>query len=215
MMTVFRISKLTRLFACLIMLLLLSGCVPTKVVNSWHTDQTAFVPNKVAVIAVLPDALIRQAVEADVAKVLTKKGTNAVASSKIPGMAGGIRGHIDSDKASEMLRKDGVDGVIVMFYTGGGRSDSYVRDDYYAEYIGTGYGYGWAVPYSVDVYTIKRGENIDQFTEIAYIESSYHDLRKEYAVWRIITETKDVEHADTALAVAGKIANQMSKYGLN
>ena len=210
-----RKSKSLCLLTCLGMLVLLSACVPTKVVNSWHTDQTAFVPNKVAVIAVLPDALMRQAVEVDVAEILTKKGTNAVASSKIKGMSGGIRGQIDADKASAMLFDEGVDGVVVMFYTGGGRSESYVRDDYYAEYVGTGIGYGWAAPYFVDVYEVTRGENIDQFTTITYIESSYHDLRKEYAIWRIITETKDVEHTDTAAAVAGKIASQMSKYGLN
>ena len=214
-MIVDRKSISIRLVACLAMLLALSACVPTKVVNSWHTDQTAFVPNKVAVVAVLPDALIRQAVEVDVAAVLAKKGTNAIASSKIPGMAGGIRGQIDAEKASAMLLEEGVDGVVVMFYTGGGRSETYVRDDYYAEYVGTGVGYGWASPYFVDVYEITRGDDINQFTTIAYVESSYHDLRKNYAIWRIITETKDTEHADTAEAVAGKIASQMSRYGLN
>lgn len=211
----FRQFMTLRVASAFVLLTLLSACVPTRVVNSWHTDQTAFVPNKVAVIAVLPDALIRQAVEVDIAAVLSKKGTNAIASSKIPGMAGGIRGQIDPEKAEVLLREAEVDGVVVMFYTGGGRSEDYVRDDYYADYVGTGMGYGWASPYFVDVYEIRRGEDIDQFTTITFVESSYHDLRKGYAVWRIITETKDVEHTDTAEAVADKIASQMSKYGLN
>lgn len=204
-----------RIAMVMAMAIFLVACAQTKLVNSWHTDQTAFVPNKVAVISVLPDALMRQAVEVDVAAVLTKKGTNAIASSKIPGMAGGIRGQIDPEKASKMLLDAGVDGVVVMFYTGGGRSETYVRDDYYAEYVGGGIGYGWASPYFVDVYEITRGDDINQFTTVAYVESSYHDLRKNYAIWRIITETNDTEHADTAEAVAGKIASQMSRYGLN
>lgn len=139
----------------------------------------------------------------------------AVASSELPGMAGGIRGHIDTDKATQTLTADGVDGVIVLFYTGGGRSEEYVRDDYYSEYVGTGYGYGWAAPYSVDVYQVYRAEDIHDFTVMTFIESSYHDLENKQAVWRIVTETKDVEHTDTAAAVADKIAHQMSAAGLN
>ena len=215
-MTSNQILNSLRVLAILALLFLLSACVPTKLVNSWHTDQPVTnQPDKVAVIAVLPDALMRQAVEVDVAEILRKKGTNAVASSKLPGMAGGIRGQIDRDKAAETLVNDGVDGVIVMFYTGGGRSEDYVHDDYYAEYVGTGMGYGWASPYFVDVYEVTRGEDIHDFTIITYVESSYHDLENEQAVWRIITETKDIEHTDTAAAVAGKIAHEMSSSGLN
>lgn len=216
MMTAFRKTDSLRVVACLAMLLLLSACVPTKLVNSWKTSEpVTHKPEKVAVIAVLPDALMRQAVEVDIAEILRKKGTKAVASSKLPGMAGGIRGHIDTDKATQTLLADGVDGVVVIFYTGGGRSEDYVRDDYYARYVGTGVGYGWGAPYTVSVYSIHRGEDIHDFTLITYVESSYHDLETQQAVWRIITETKDVEHTDTAAAVAGKIAHQMSSAGLN
>ena len=214
-MTDYRHSNSLRLITCLIMLLLLSACVPTKLVNSWQTDQSVRKPEKVAVIAVLPDALMRQAVEVDIAEILRKKGTNAVAGSKVPGMAGGIRGEIDPEKATGMLLEEGIDGVVVLFYTGGGRSEEYVRDDYYADYVGTGMGYGWASPYFVDVYEIHRVEDIKQFTLITFVESSYHDLVNERAVWRIITETDDVEHTDTVKAIAGKIAHQMSATGLN
>ncbi len=34
-------------------------------------------------------------------------------------------------------------------------------------------------------------------------------------VWRIVTETKDVEHADAASDIAGKMASQMRSAGLN
>ncbi|HKJ16834.1 MAG TPA: hypothetical protein VJ984_05770 [Xanthomonadales bacterium] len=215
-MTDFRISKLLQSTILIGLALVLSACAPTKLVNSWQTDEPVTrKPEKVAVVAVLPDALMRQAVEVDIAKILKKKGTPAVASSTLPGMSGGIRGRIDTEKATEILTNDGVDAVVVMFYTGGGRANEYIRDDYYAEYVGTGMGYGWAAPYSVDVYTVRRGEDIDDFTITAYVESSYHDLVNQQAVWRIITETKDIEHTDTAEAVAKKIAHEMSSAGLN
>ena len=48
--------------------LMLSGCAQTSVVDSWRTDQPVTnKPDKVAVIAVLPDALVRESVEGDVA----------------------------------------------------------------------------------------------------------------------------------------------------
>ena len=214
-MTAVRISTPVRLFTVMAMATLFAACAPTNVVNEWHMEGTAYVPRKVAVISVLPDALIRQAVETDVAAVLRKRGMDAIASSKIKGMAGGIRGQIDPERAEVLLSEAGVDGVVVMFYTGGGRGEDLIKNNYYASYIGTGLGYSWASPHFVSVYEIRRGDEIAAFKTSAYVESSYHDLRNGNAVWRIITQTKDTEHADTAESVARHIASQMSKFGLN
>ncbi|MDX1554832.1 MAG: hypothetical protein R3212_02275, partial [Xanthomonadales bacterium] len=131
-----------------------------------------------------------------------------------PGMSGGIRGQIDTDKAVEILQADGVDAVIVSFYMGGGREDTYVQDQYYAEYEGTGYGYGWAAPYAVDVYSVHRAEDIKDFTITTYVETSYHDLDTGQTVWRMVTQTKDIEHTDAAVDIAGKIAHEMVMAGL-
>ena len=116
---------------------------------------------------------------------------------------------------SVFITEAGIDGVVVMFYTGGGRSEDLIKNNYYASYIGTGLGYSWAAPHFVSVYEIRRGDEIAAFKTSAYVESSYHDLRNGNAVWRIITQTKDTEHTDTAEAVARHIASQMSKFGLN
>ena len=172
-------------------------------------------PDKVAVIAVLPEALMRKAVEIDVAKVLLAKGTPAVAASNIPGMSGGIRGEIDADVATEMLRSQGVDGVVVMFYSGGGDSEGYVRSDYWAQHVGSGMSYGWGRPYFTNVYTIRQGPGWADYRMSALVESSFYDLETEEPVWRIVTETKDTEHADTADDVARQIASEMRSAGLN
>jgi len=214
--------KLSRVGLPAVLLLagaLLAGCIQTKLVDQWQIDEpVTHKPEKVAVIAVLPDALMREAVEVDVARIMADKGTPAVPSSRVPGMSGGIRGEIDAEVATGLLREADVDGVVVMFYAGGQNSEGYVRSDYWAEYVGSGVGYGgysWGQPYFVDVYTVRQGPGWADYQRSAYVESSYYDLETKLPVWRIVTETKDVEHADAASDIAGKMASQMRSAGLN
>lgn len=198
---------------------LLSGCTQTRLVDSWQIEEKIDrKPEKVAVIAVLPESLLRESVEVDVAKILANKGTPAVPSSRISGMGGGIRGEIDAEVATGLLRQAGVDGVIVMFYAGGERSGEYERSNYWAEYLGTGVGYAgysWGTPYFVDVYTVHQGADIVSFEQTVFVESSYFDMESKRPVWRIVTKTKDVEHTDAARDIAGKIASEMRSAGLN
>lgn len=197
----------------------LAACAQTSVVDSWKTDKPVNnKPGKVAVIVVLPDALTRKAVEIDVARVLRKKGTPALPASNIPGLSGGIRGEIDPDVAIELLKSQDVDGIVVMFYSGGGKSETYVRSDYWAEYLGSGTAYSWGRPYFTgftDVYTIRQGPGWADYKMSAFVESSYYDIETREPIWRIVTETKDTEYADTAMDVAKKIASQMRSAGLN
>ncbi len=199
--------------------LLLAACAQTSVVDNWKTDKPVNnKPDKVAVIVVLPDGLIRKAVEIDIAKILLEKGTPAVPASNIPGLSGGIRGEIDPDVAVELFKSADVDGIVVLFYSGGGKSEGYVRSDYWAEYLGSGMGYSWGRPYFTgftDVYTIRQGPGWADYKTSAFVESSYYDIETEEPVWRIVTETKDTEYADTAADIAKKIASQMKSAGLN
>lgn len=194
----------------------------TKKVDDWRNPDIpkytkATKPEKVAVITVLPDALIREAVEIDIAKKLTKGSRTVVEGSKLPGLNGGIRGKINTEVAAKALHAAGMDGVIVLFYTGGGVKDSYVRSDYYLQYEGTatsaGY-YNWGQPYFVNVYSVQKGEGYSDFTSVAYVESTYYDLKTEKPVWRIVTETTDREHSDAAMEIAKKIASEMKSAGL-
>jgi hypothetical protein len=199
--------------------LILTACAQTKVVDSWKTDKpVTHKPDKVAVIAVLPEALLRKAVEIDVARILSDKGTPAVPSTDLPGMSGGIRGEIDVEVATGLLRQADVDGIVVMFYSGGGQSEGYVRSDYWLEYLGSGMGYSWGRPYftgMTNVYTVRQGPGWADFKTTAYVESTYYDLETEDPVWRIVTFTKDVEHTDGARDIANKVASQMRSAGLN
>ena len=201
----------------LVLPLLFSACSQVKVVDSWKAENPeTHKPVKVAVIAVLPDALLREAVENDAAKILVTKGTPAVPASKIPGMYGGIRGEIDVEVATGLLRQAGVDGIIVMFYAGGGETDD-ERSDYWMEYLGSGVAYNWASPYFTgftDVYTIRQGPGYTEFKSTAYVETSYYDLATEQPVWRIVTFTSDIEHSDTVKSISGDAAREMRSAGL-
>jgi hypothetical protein len=198
--------------------LVLSACAQTSVVDSWKSEKrVSHKPKKVAVVVVLPDALTRKAVEIDVANILIKKGTPAVVSSELPGFGGGVRGEIDSEAATGLLRQADVDGVIVMFYSGGGESEGYVRSDYWLQYLGTGRSYAWGRPYftgATSVYTVRQGPGWADFKTTAYVESSYYDIETEEPIWRIVTFTKDVEHTDTARDIAKEIASKMRSSGL-
>ncbi len=199
--------------------LLLAACAQTSVVDNWKTEKPVNnKPDKVAVIVVLPDALTRKAVEIDIAKILRGKGTPAVPGSNIPGLSGGIRGEIDPDVAVELLKSQDVDGIVVLFYSGGGKSEGYVRSDYWAEHIGSGMAYSWGRPYFTgftEVYTIRQGPGWTDYKMSAFVESSYYDIESEEPIWRIVTETKDLEHSDAAADIAKKIASQMKSAGLN
>jgi len=201
----------------LVLPLLFSACSQVKVVDKWKADKPeTHKPVKVAVIAVLPDALMRESVEIDAAKILDAKGTPAVPASKIPGMGGGIRGEIDVEVATGLLKQADVDGVIVMFYAGGGET-KYERSDYWLEYLGSGVAYNWATPYFTgftEVYAIQQGPGYAEFKTTAYVETSYYDLATKQPVWRIVTYTKDVEHSDTVKSISEDAAREMRSAGL-
>jgi hypothetical protein len=199
-------------------LLLASTCeARTKQLDKWvNKDAPKDDPAKIAVIAVLPDGLIREAVEIAIVEVLQKKGKEVVAGSKIPGMFGGIRGKINSEKAAKALVDAGMDGVIVLFYTGGGVSGEYQRSDYWLQYEGSAVGWGgyaFGTPYFTNVYTVQQGPGYSDYQRSAIVESSYYDLKSRQPVWRIVTETHDTEHSDAAKQIAKKIKSMMGSTG--
>lgn len=213
-------SKKTARFLLLLLMGLLSTSIceaRSKLVDSWKNKDAPHNPaEKIAVIAVLPDSLMRQAFENDVVEKLQKKGRTVVAGSEIPGLRGGIRGKIDTESAAKALEAAGVDGVIVMFYAGGATS-TYSRSPYYAQYEGTvvGFsGYNWGQPYFINVYSVQKGDDRTNFQKDVLVESSYYDLASRQPVWRIVTLTKDLEHSDAAVEIGKKIASQMRSAGL-
>jgi len=76
-------------------------------------------------------------------------------------------------------------------------------------------GYSWGRPYFTNVYTVRQGPGWADYRMSALVESTFYDLETDQPVWRIVTETKDTEHADTADDIARQIASEMRSAGLN
>jgi len=196
------------------LVLLLSGCVrSTKVISEWHDEKGSINErNRVAVVAMAPEALQRLTIEQDIVKVLRKAGSNALVSSDIPGMAG----RLTREAAEPALKAASVQAVIVVFLTGAQKGAKLERADYYAQLVGSGFysgGYGWFEPQFTNVYTIVEGSGFYAQETYVYVETTYFDIADDSPKWSMITQSKDIEMQDATLGVAKKIAARMKSTG--
>jgi len=194
--------------------LLLSGCLKsTKVISDWEADKSEINKReRIAVIAMMPEALQRLVVEQEVVAELRKSGRNALVSSDIPGMAGRLK----REHAEPALKAASVDAIIIIFVTSGGKGERLERADYYAEHVGSGFyggGYGWMTPTYSNVYTVVEGAGFYAQENYVYVESTYFDIVDDRAKWSMITRSKDIEQQDAAKGVSKKIISIMKSTG--
>lgn len=194
--------------------LLLSGCIKsTKVVSEWEADKSEIDKReRIAVIAMMPEALQRLTVEQEIVRVMRKSGRNALVSSDIPGLAG----RLSRERAEPALKAASVGAIIVVFITSGGKGERLERADYYAVHVGSGfygYGYGWFAPTYTNVYTVVEGAGYYAQENYVYVETTYFDIIDDRAKWSMITRSKDIERQDAANGVAKKIVSKMKSSG--
>jgi len=194
--------------------LLLSGCLKsTKVISDWEADKSEINKReRIAVIAMMPEALQRLVVEQEVVAELRKSGRNALVSSDIPGMAGRLK----REHAEPALKAASVDAIIIIFVTSGGKGERLERADYYAVHVGSGFyggGYGWMTPTYSNVYTVVEGAGFYAQENYVYVESTYFDIVDDRAKWSMITRSKDIEQQDAAKGVSKKIISIMKSTG--
>ena len=131
--------KFLRVTAFLLVSSVLTACATTKVVNEWHADSGNVSPaNKLAVIVMMPEELMRQSVEQAVVDKINEAGGNAVVSSNIRGM----RGKLSREKAEPALKAASVDAAVVVFLTHATKGEKLERSDYYLQHEGTAMYYG-------------------------------------------------------------------------
>ncbi len=194
--------------------LLLSGCLKsTKVISDWQADRNEIDKRqRIAVIAMMPEALQRLTVEQEIVSVLRKSGRNALVSSDIPGMAG----RLTRARAEPALKAASVDAIIVVFITSGGKGERLEQADYYTTLVGSGFyghGYGWFAPTYTNVYTVREGAGFYNQENYVYVESTYFDIIDDQAMWSMITRSKDIERRDAVNGVAKKIVSIMKSSG--
>lgn len=203
-----------RSIAVITVVLLLSGCSKNiRVVSEWDAGRDNIDKReRIAVVAMMPEALQRLAVEQEVVRVLRKAGRNALVSSDIPGMSG----RLTRETAEPALKAASVDAIIVIFLTGGGKGERLERADYYAVQVGSGFyggGYGWFSPVYTEVYTIREGAGFYDQEKYLYAETTYFDIVDDRAKWSMITRSENLQYNDTAKTVAGRIVSKMRSTG--
>jgi len=203
-----------RFFTAIVVVLLLSACnKSTKVISEWDAGSNGTNNReRVAVVAMLPEALQRLTAEQEIVEVLRKAGGNALVSSDIPGLSG----RLTRASAEPALRAASVDALLVMFLTDAGKGEKLERADYYAAQVDSGFysdGYGWFTPVYTDVYTIREGSGYYDQERFIYVETTYFDLVEDRAKWSMITRSKDLEYNDTAHSVAKRIVSKMKSTG--
>jgi hypothetical protein len=203
-----------RLLVLAISVLLLSACnKSTKVISEWDAGRDNIQNReRIAVVAMMPESLQRLTVEQEIVSVLRRSGRNALVSSDIPGLTG----QLSRDIAEPALKAASVDAIIVVFITSGGKGERLERADYYAVHVGSGFyggGFGYFTPTFTTVYTVVEGAGFYDQQNFVYVETSYFDIVEDRAKWSMITRSKDLDHNDTAKAIAKKIASKMKSTG--
>ena len=203
-----------RTIALLAVFLLLSACnKSTKIISEWDAGNNDINHReRVAVIAMMPEALLRLTVEQEIVSVMRKAGRNALVSSDIPGLSG----RLSRDSAEPALKAASVDAIVVVFVTRAGKGERLERADYYVKQVDAGFydrGYGWFTSHYVNVYTVVEGSGSFSQDNFVYVETTYFDIVEDRAKWSMITRSKNLEYDDTANSIAKKIVSKMKSTG--
>ncbi len=203
-----------RLLLVVTFTLLLSACnKSTKVISEWDAGRDNIENReRIAVVAMMPEALQRLTVEQEIVEVLRKSGRNALVSSDIPGLTG----QLSREVAEPALKAASVDAIIVVFITSVGKGERLERADYYAVQVDAGFyagGYGYFTPHYTNVYTVVEGAGFYDQQNFVYVETSYFDIIEDRAKWSMITRSKNLEYNDTAKSIAKRIVSKMKSTG--
>ena len=189
-------------------ILLSSACSTTKVGSTWldPTARDAGFSN-VAVYVAAPVSINRGIYEEVIAKELRKTGVDAVASSKIRGLAG----RINRQKAEQVLDKTEVDAVVTVFITG--FTQERQRDR-------VAYSGWWTInddlssAYVQEYELVAHQHKYTDESNALLLESSLVDFKNRHLVWRMYTKTKDPEYRDVSSIMASRIAQELRSHGL-
>jgi len=185
------------------------GCSSTAVMTDWRAPRDEISRReRVAVVALMPEALQRLTVEQEIVKVLRKSGRKALVSSDIPGLSG----HLTRAAAEPALKAASVDALIVVNMTNGGKGKNLKDIDYYEKVVDPSFfdhGYDWFVPQFANVSTVQEKKNKFTQQNYMYAEANYFDLVDDRADWSMVTRSKKLDYSDIAKKVGKEIASRV------
>jgi hypothetical protein len=178
----------------------------TTIERSWRDPATLVKMgqfNKILVVAFVKNEQNRKRVEDDIIKQLKSK---AVASYTL------IEGHSESlteEKLSEIIKREGFDGAIVMQLMNPNKELTYSP--------GTGTypaNYNSLYPYYGGAHNKYHDEDYFEKHDLYVVETNIYSLKDNKLIWNGITNTVDPASVDKIVASLGKaITNEMKRQG--
>ena len=200
----------TRFLILFCIVLILSGCATTEVIDTWKDDSQVQKFKKIYVLGVIKEPGSRRMVEYRLLDILKTAGVEAHATIDIfPNVD-----QIDKNAAVTFIKENGVDGVMVVrlvdkkqetVYTPG---ETYIYGGYGDRYMGGWYGYyggGYQVM-STPGYTTEY--------LISTVESTIFSTDENVRVWSTVTETSETSVVEAIDSYSKAMDKQLKSSGL-
>jgi len=202
-------------FSAAALAVLLCSCATTSVEKTWKSPDRAEGPvQKLAVLAVSDDSMVRPGLENRFARDIRNRGQAVITTVALLSLP-----EIKADKAAAaaLLRQEGADSILIVRLVDKSAYDRQVRATPAAFVpMATGYAdYGWSGYY--DVAFMEMGVTYSTLRDYLVLDSSLFDLKNGQRLWSALTQTTLKEGADRLVVaddLAAKVAAALRKDGM-
>jgi hypothetical protein len=201
-------TKITLLFASLVLLVLVSGCSSTSLTASWIDPEVKSIEGKnIAVFCLSPRLDVRDRIETELSNAFQAKGVNAMRSLDFI-----TPGKMDKDVIALILQKNGITAVIIVSLLDAQKETYYVPGSttyYPAAYGRPYYGYYGAT------YASVYDPGYYQTTTSYFIELNAYRLSDERLAYSAQSKTVDPSSIEKfAYDYARSIVNDLMSKGV-
>jgi len=190
--------------------LALVACATTDVESVWKDEARTEKIDKVFVLAVLKEPAYRDSVEYGIVNILNQDDLRAIPTlDSFPDI-----NQIDKDKAFQMSKEYGIDGVLIARLVNRKVETVYVGGpSYYDGFYGNRYRGGWHNYYGAGYNAFNTP---GYFTEnyISTVETVIYDIATDKVLWSAITETRENVPSKAIASYLETIGKSLQESGL-
>jgi len=190
--------------------LALVACATTDVESVWKDEARTEKIDKVFVLAVLKEPAYRDSVEYSIVNILNQDDLRAIPTlDSFPDI-----NQIDKDKAFQMSKEYGIDGVLIARLVNRKVETVYVGGpSYYDGFYGNRYRGGWHNYYGAGYNAFNTP---GYFTEnyISTVETVIYDIATDKVLWSAITETRENVPSKAIASYLETIGKSLQESGL-
>ena len=200
----------TKFFLLCCIVLLLSGCATTEVIDTWKADAPIQKFTNIYVLGALKEPVYRRLIENEMVKVLKDAGVNSRGTfAQFPDVD-----NIDKAAADAFIKKNNIDGVMVIrpidkrretVYTPG---ETYVTGGYYGRYAGGWHGYYGGA------YQVMSTPGYTTEYYISTVESTIYRTDGKQPIWSTVTETSETSVNEAIGSYIKVMRKQLKASGL-